>query len=47
MSILNKIVEFYKKSPENRLQFFILLGFFIVPLVALSLLYIIVMIFYV
>lgn len=46
MSIFKKLKKFYQASAENRTQIRIFLGFVIVPLIGMSLLYIYVRIFW-
>ncbi len=46
MSIINRLIKNYRKSSENRIQFIIFLGFVIVPIIGMALLYIIVNIFW-
>lgn len=46
MSFLKKLKAFYQKSPENRTQIHVFLGFVIVPVVGMSILYIVVRIFW-
>jgi hypothetical protein len=41
MSLLQKIKKFYVRSPENRMQFFEILGFIVVPIVCLAILFIV------
>ncbi|STX51426.1 Uncharacterised protein [Legionella busanensis] len=46
MSIFKRLIKNYRKSSENRIQFIIFLGFVIVPIIGMALLYIIVNIFW-
>ncbi len=46
MSILKKLKDFYNASSENRIQFYVFLGFIVIPIVGMSLLYILVRIFW-
>lgn len=46
MSILKKLKDFYNASPENRIQFYVFLGFIVIPIVGMSLLYILVRVFW-
>lgn len=45
IGLIEKIAKYMNASPENRTQVIILLGFFIVPVIGLGLLYLIMMIF--
>jgi len=45
MSLFRKLKNFYVASPENRTQFYVFLGFVVVPIIGMSLLYIAVRIF--
>lgn len=40
LSVFKKFLKFYKASEENRMQFYLLLAFIVVPIVGMSLLYI-------
>lgn len=46
MSILNKFKKFYRASAENRRQIHLFLGFVIIPVLGMSLLYIWVRVFW-
>jgi len=46
MLIFQKLKNFYKRSAENRMGIFNILAFFVFPVVALALLYVFVVIFY-
>ncbi|CEK11260.1 hypothetical protein [Legionella hackeliae] len=46
MSIFQRLKKFYNASPENRTQILVFLGFVIVPVVGMSLLYLYVNIFW-
>jgi hypothetical protein len=41
LSLIDKLLKFIKSSPENRTQFFLFLGFFVIPFVGLIVLYIV------
>jgi hypothetical protein len=45
ISLIEKLIAYMKKSPENRTQVILFVGFFVVPAVGLILLYIIMMAF--
>lgn len=40
MSLLQKFKKFYRASAENRIQFYVFLGFVVIPVVGMSILYI-------
>jgi hypothetical protein len=46
MWIVEKIKSFYKKSGENRTQFYQVVGTFVIPLIFLAIIYIVVMIYF-
>lgn len=45
MSMFKKLKNFYHASPENRTQCHVFLGFVVIPIVGMSILYIVVRIF--
>ncbi len=40
MSIFKRFKEFYRASAENRVQIYVFLGFLVIPIIGMSLLYI-------
>ncbi|WP_165481484.1 hypothetical protein [Legionella erythra] len=46
MSLLAKFKKFYKSSAENRIQIHLFLGFVIIPVIGMTLLYLFVLIFW-
>ncbi|WP_203456642.1 hypothetical protein [Legionella sp. MW5194] len=46
MSLLAKVKEYYRASAENRLQIHLFLGFVIIPVIGMTLLYLFVLIFW-
>ncbi len=46
MSIFKKFKKFYKASAENRIQIHLFLGFVIIPVLGMSILYLLVRIFW-
>jgi hypothetical protein len=46
MSIFKKFKKFYRASAENRIQFYVFLGFVILPVIGMTILYICVRIFW-
>lgn len=46
MSLLQKFKKFYRASAENRIQIHLFLGFVIVPVIGMTLLYIFVKVFW-
>ncbi|CEG58397.1 hypothetical protein [Legionella fallonii] len=40
MSIFKRFKKFYRASAENRIQIYVFLGFVVIPIVGMSLLYI-------
>ena len=40
MSIFKRFKEFYRASAENRIQTYVFLGFLVIPIIGMSLLYI-------
>lgn len=47
MSLWEKFKNFYKASPENRLGFYNLLAFLVVPAIGMAILYLLVHIFWI
>lgn len=45
MSLFKKLKNFYNESPENKTQVYVFLGFVVIPIVGMMLLYIVVRIF--
>jgi hypothetical protein len=46
MSLFKKFKKFYRASSENRIQLHLFLGFVIVPVIGMSILYILVRLFW-
>ncbi|WP_419418453.1 hypothetical protein ACNVED_07760 [Legionella sp. D16C41] len=46
MSIFKKLIKFYRQSPENRIQLILFLGFVILPIFGMTVLYILVRLFW-
>lgn len=47
MSIFDKLKKFYRSSSENKTQMIVFLGFMIVPVIGMTVLYILVRVFWV
>lgn len=47
MKLLERFKKFYKASAENRIQFYVFLGFVIIPIIGMSILYICVQLFWI
>lgn len=46
MSVFNKIRKFYKRSDENKVQVHELVGFILIPIMAMMILYVGVLVFW-
>lgn len=46
MSIFKKFKKFYRSSAENRIQIYLFLGFVIIPVIGMTILYIYVNVFW-